>query len=69
MYKLILTLHVPGPPYGIVKADLVPPKQFQTFEVLPFGRDQFPAERQDKIINNSFTSDRRSYTTTTNTLT
>lgn len=46
--KGILTLHVPGPPDGVVEADLVSPEQLQTFEVLPLGRDQLPAERQDK---------------------
>lgn len=49
----MLTLHVPGPPDGVVEADLVSPEQLQTFEVLPLGRDQLPAERQDKPISNA----------------
>lgn len=47
----MLTLHVPGPPDCVVKADLVSPEQLQTFEVLPLGRDQLPAERKKGQTN------------------
>lgn len=40
-----LTLHIPGPPNSVVEADLVSPKEFQTSEVLPFGRHQITTEK------------------------
>ena len=35
-----LTLDIPGPPDGIVEADLVSAEQLETFEILPLGRHQ-----------------------------
>lgn len=42
MRSPVLTLNVPSPPDGIVQANLVPPKKFQAFEVLPFWGHQSP---------------------------
>lgn len=42
----LLTLDVPGPPDGIVEADLVSAEQLEAFEILPFGRHQFATVRE-----------------------
>ena len=38
----VLTLNVPGPPDGVVEAYFVSPLEFESFEVFPFWRNQFP---------------------------
>lgn len=40
-----LTLHVPGPPDGVVEPDLVSPLELQAFKILPLRRHQLPTER------------------------
>lgn len=40
-----LTLHVPGPPDGVVEPDLVSPLELQALEILPLRRHQLPTER------------------------
>ena len=40
-----LTLDVPGPPDGVVEADLVPAQQLEAFEILPLGRNQLATVR------------------------
>lgn len=40
-----LTLDIPGPPDGVVEADLVPAQQLEAFEILPLGRNQLAAVR------------------------
>ena len=40
-----LTLHVPGPPDGVVESDLVSPLELQALEILPLRRHQLPTER------------------------
>lgn len=44
----LLTLHVPGPPDGIVEPDLVSPLELQALKILPLWRHQLPTERQEE---------------------
>lgn len=60
----ILTLAVPGPPDGIIEADLVSAEEFEALEILPFGGHQLTAvrERKELVSPPSFTSSRAQVT-------
>lgn len=46
--SLVLTLHVPCPPDGVIETDFISPLKFQAFKIFPFWWHQLPTKTKQK---------------------